>query len=129
MRIDKYLKLSSLIKRRTVANKLCDEGRVIINGKAAKAGTNVKITDIISIVLAHKIIDIRVEDIRQVVRKNEANSLYTVLETKDLKNMLHEQNSQNDNFDEANGYSSTGDFPWLEYELEDVFNSEDDGKN
>ena len=60
MRLDKYLKVSRIIKRRTVANEACDAGRVMVNGKVAKAGTEVRVGDIIEIAFGNKTVKVRV---------------------------------------------------------------------
>ena len=73
MRLDKFLKVSRLIKRRTVANEACDAGRVMVNGKPAKASTNVKVGDEIEILFGQKSVKVRVTDInrRALVWKKE----------------------------------------------------------
>ena len=76
MRLDKYLKVSRLIKRRTVANEACDSGRVQINGKPAKASANVKQGDIITIQFGNKDVSVEVLDIQETVRKEEAKEMY-----------------------------------------------------
>ncbi len=76
MRLDKYLKISRLIKRRSVANEACDAGRVLLNGKAAKAGTPVKPQDVIEIGFGNRSVKVRVLSIKEVVKKEEAESLY-----------------------------------------------------
>ena len=76
MRLDKYLKVSRLIKRRTVANEACDAGRVMINDKPAKASTNVKAGDIIAIQFGNKEVKVEVLDVSEVVRKEEAKDMY-----------------------------------------------------
>lgn len=72
MRLDKFLKVSRVIKRRTVANEACDAGRVVINGKVAKAGYEVKVNDIVEIKYGEKIIKFKVTSIEQTIRKAEA---------------------------------------------------------
>ncbi|MCR5458170.1 MAG: RNA-binding S4 domain-containing protein [Clostridiales bacterium] len=79
MRLDKYLKVSRIIKRRTVANNACDAERVMVNGREAKASYQVKIGDIIEISLGNKNIRVRVDDVSEVVKKESAASMYTVL--------------------------------------------------
>ncbi|MCI8737018.1 MAG: RNA-binding S4 domain-containing protein [Lachnospiraceae bacterium] len=79
MRLDKYLKVSRLIKRRTVANEACDAGRVLINDKPAKAGTAVKEGDIITIQFGSKEVKVEVLDVAEVVRKEEAKEMYRYL--------------------------------------------------
>lgn len=76
MRLDKYLKVSRLIKRRTVANEACDGGRVKANGKVVKASYDVKVGDIIEIGFGTKTLKIRVTEIKETVAKNDASTLY-----------------------------------------------------
>ncbi len=76
MRLDKYLKVSRLIKRRTVANEACDSGRVQINGKVAKASTDVKIGDIIEIAFGNKNVKVEVLDIQETTKKDAAAELF-----------------------------------------------------
>lgn len=79
MRLDKYLKISRLIKRRTVANEACDAGRVLINEKPAKASANVKQGDIITISFGNKEVRVEVLDARETVKKEEAKELFRYL--------------------------------------------------
>jgi len=79
MRIDKFLKVSRIIKRRTIANEACDTGRVTVNGKIVKASHDVNIGDIIEIKLGERILKVKVESIAEHVLKGEASELYTVL--------------------------------------------------
>ena len=79
MRIDKFLKVSRIIKRRTIANEACDTGRVTVNGKIVKASYDVSIGDIIEIKLGERILKVKVESIAEHVLKGEASELYTVL--------------------------------------------------
>ena len=79
MRLDKYLKVSRLIKRRTVANEACDAGRVLINDKPAKAGAAVKEGDIIEIQFGNRNIRVRVLGIQENPRKEEAAGMYEVI--------------------------------------------------
>ena len=74
MRLDKYLKVSRLIKRRTVANEACDAGRVLINDKVAKASVDVKVGDIIEIAFGQKAVKVRVLDIQDTTKKEEAKA-------------------------------------------------------
>lgn len=76
MRLDKYLKVSRLIKRRTIANEACDAGRVMVNGKPAKASVNVKENDVIEIQFGTKTVKVQVLDVAETVRKDEAKELY-----------------------------------------------------
>ena len=79
MRLDKYLKVSRLIKRRTIANEACDAGRVFINDKPAKASTNVKVGDVIAISFGNKEVKVEVLDISETVRKEEAKDMFKYL--------------------------------------------------
>lgn len=83
MRLDKFLKVSRVIKRRTVANEACDSGRVVINGKIAKASTEVKIGDVIEIKYGEKIIKFRVRNIAAVVAKDAASKMVDFLTNED----------------------------------------------
>lgn len=79
MRLDKFLKVSRLIKRRTVANEACDAGRVLVNDKPAKASLNVKIGDIIEIQFGAKAVRAEVLDVQETVKKDEAKELFRYL--------------------------------------------------
>ncbi len=79
MRLDKYLKVSRLIKRRTVANEACDAGRVLVNGKVARASYDVKVGDILSIQLGARELRAEVLDVQETVAKNDAALLYKML--------------------------------------------------
>ncbi len=79
MRLDKFLKISRLIKRRTVANEACDAGRVLVNEKPAKASVKVKPGDIIEIQFGSRNVKVEVLEIKETVRKEEAESLYRYL--------------------------------------------------
>ncbi len=76
MRLDKYLKVSRIIKRRTVANDACDAGRVLINDKVAKASQNVKIGDIIELRLGNNVIKVEVTAIKDTTKKEDAKEMY-----------------------------------------------------
>ena len=76
MRLDKFLKVSRLIKRRTVANEACDAGRVLVNDKPAKASLNVKTGDIIEIQFGAKAVRAEVLDVQETVKKDEAKELF-----------------------------------------------------
>ncbi|MCL2362308.1 MAG: RNA-binding S4 domain-containing protein [Defluviitaleaceae bacterium] len=80
MRLDKYLKVSRIIKRRPVANEACDSGRVCVNGKQAKASLEVKTGDIIEIKFGDKITKLEVLTIKETVRKDDAAGMYQVIE-------------------------------------------------
>lgn len=79
MRLDKFLKVSRLIKRRTVANEACDAGRVFVNGKSAKASAAVKVDDIIEIGFGSKTVKVQVLDVQETIRKDDARELYKYL--------------------------------------------------
>ena len=76
MRLDKYLKVSRLIKRRTVANEACDAGRVMINGKVSKASVDVKIGDIIEIQFGNKTVKVKVTEILDTTKKEQAKYMF-----------------------------------------------------
>ena len=76
MRLDKYLKVSRLIKRRTIANESCDAGRVLINDKVAKASVNVKVGDVIEIQFGNKSLKVQVLNVQDNVKKDDAKEMY-----------------------------------------------------
>ena len=76
MRLDKFLKVSRIIKRRTIANEACDAGRVMVNGKPAKASLNVKVGDIIEIAFGTKTVKVRVLNLLDTTKKEEAKDLF-----------------------------------------------------
>ena len=76
MRLDKYLKVSRLIKRRTVANEACDAGRVLVNGKAAKASAAVKQGDILEIQFGGRTVKVEILDVQETVKKEAAANMY-----------------------------------------------------
>ena len=80
MRIDKYLKVSRLIKRRTIANEACDAGRITVNGRQVKASYDVKTGDIIEIKMGEKTVKVEVAEILEHVLKNDASSLYKIIQ-------------------------------------------------
>ena len=79
MRLDKFLKVSRLIKRRTVANEACDAGRVMVNGKPAKASVNVKVGDVIEIAFGNKSVKVRVTSVQETIRKEDAKEMFEYL--------------------------------------------------
>jgi ribosomal 50S subunit-recycling heat shock protein len=79
MRLDKYLKISRLIKRRTVANEACDAEKVTVNGKVARASYDVKVGDIIEINMGAKPLKVRVLDVKEYTKKEDAAALYEVV--------------------------------------------------
>ncbi len=79
MRLDKYLKVSRLIKRRTVANEACDAGRISANGRVVKASYDVKVGDVLEITFGSKNLKIKVTEVKETVAKNDASTLYEVI--------------------------------------------------
>ena len=79
MRLDKYLKVSRIIKRRTVANEACDSGRVMLNDKVARASAEVKAGDVIEIAFGNKSVKVRVTSVQESIRKEDANIYKIVL--------------------------------------------------
>ena len=80
MRLDKYLKVARIIKRRTVANEACDAGRVTANGKVARASYDVKAGDIIEIAFGTRTVKVQVTSVAETVKKDDAASLYKIIE-------------------------------------------------
>ena len=79
MRLDKYLKVSRIIKRRTVANDACDSERISVNGKNAKASYNVKVNDLITVAFGTKSVTVRVLEIKDTTKKSEASGMYEIV--------------------------------------------------
>lgn len=79
MRLDKYLKVSRIIKRRTIANSACDAGKVLVNGKAARASYDVKIGDIIELELGKNSLRVKVLNTNEYSKKEDASNMYSVL--------------------------------------------------
>ncbi|HBT64090.1 MAG TPA: RNA-binding protein [Ruminococcaceae bacterium] len=79
MRLDKYLKVSRLIKRRTIANEACDAGRVLVNGKPARASYEVKPSDIIEITMGTRVVRVEIISVQEFAAKNDASGLYRIL--------------------------------------------------
>ena len=80
MRLDKYLKVSRLIKRRTVANEACDAGRVMVNGKVARASYDVKVGDEIEIAFGNKALKAKVLKVAETVKKDEASDMFELMQ-------------------------------------------------
>ena len=80
MRLDKYLKVSRIIKRRTVANEACDAGRVSVNGKVARASYDVQVGDVIEIAFGERLVKAKVIDVSETVRKEQAVNMYQIIE-------------------------------------------------
>ena len=79
MRLDKYLKVSRLIKRRSVANEACDGARIAVNGKTAKASYDVKIGDVITVSFGAREVTVRVLDLRETTKKSESAGMFEIL--------------------------------------------------
>ena len=79
MRIDKYLKVSSIIKRRTVANEACDAGRVTVNGRPAKASADVKVGDVIEVAFGNRTVKAEILSVEESKRKEDAADMYRLL--------------------------------------------------
>ena len=79
MRLDKYLKVSRIIKRRTVANEACDSGRVMLNDKVARASAEVKAGDVIEIAFGNKSVKVRVTSVQETIRKEDAKEMFEYL--------------------------------------------------
>jgi ribosomal 50S subunit-recycling heat shock protein len=79
MRLDKYLKVSRLIKRRTIANEACDSGRVSVNGKIARASYDVKVGDILTIQFGAKPVSVRVLEVKDTAYKDDAKTMYEAI--------------------------------------------------
>lgn len=80
MRLDKYLKVSRIIKRRTVANEVCDAKHVTVNGKLARASYEVKVGDVIEIQLGSNLIRAQIESVNEYATKENASGMYRILE-------------------------------------------------
>ena len=82
MRLDKFLKVSRIIKRRTVANEACDAGRVLANGKVARASYDVKVGDVLEISFGTRVVKVKVKVtlVAETVRKDDATSMYSIVE-------------------------------------------------
>ena len=80
MRIDKFLKNARLIKRRTIAKEACDQGRVLLNGKVAKAGADVKVGDVITINFGSRMMKVVVKDVKEHVLKEDTKDLYEIIQ-------------------------------------------------
>ncbi|HZH60673.1 MAG TPA: RNA-binding S4 domain-containing protein [Metabacillus sp.] len=85
MRLDKFLKVSRLIKRRTLAKEIADQGRISINGTPGKASSNVKIGDELVIRFGQKLVTVVIEDLKETTRKEEASNLYRVVKEEKIE--------------------------------------------
>jgi ribosomal 50S subunit-recycling heat shock protein len=84
MRLDKFLKVSRLIKRRTVANEACDSERISVNGRNAKASYDVKIGDKITVAFGNKAVTVKVLEIKDTTKKTEASGMYEIISEEDV---------------------------------------------
>lgn len=80
MRLDKYLKVSRIIKRRTVANDACDAGKVTVNGKIARASYDVKVGDVVEITLGERTVKFKVSEVKEVIKKEDASTIYEYID-------------------------------------------------
>ncbi len=90
MRLDKYLKVSRIIKRRTLAKEICDKGRVAINGQTAKAASTVKVGDTLTIRFGTKELSAKILELKENPRKEEADSLYEIIGEKRIESNKEE---------------------------------------
>lgn len=85
MRLDKFLKVSRLIKRRTLAKEVADKGRISINGNQAKASSIVKVGDELFIQFGQKLVTVRIEKLQETVRKEDAATMYSILKEEKIQ--------------------------------------------
>ncbi|WP_407272611.1 RNA-binding S4 domain-containing protein [Radiobacillus sp. PE A8.2] len=85
MRLDKFLKISRLIKRRTLAKEVADKGRITINGNQAKAASTVSVGDVLTIQFGQKLLTIQVDSLQETVKKENATNLYSVQKEEEVK--------------------------------------------
>lgn len=86
MRVDKFLKISRIVKRRPVAKEMGDNGRIVINGQVAKSSTPVEVGDEIAVHFGNRVITVRVEEIKKVANKEQATSLYSIVSEEIIEN-------------------------------------------
>jgi ribosomal 50S subunit-recycling heat shock protein len=86
MRLDKFLKVSRIIKRRTVAKEVADKGRIQINGLLAKSSSNVKIGDLVKIQFGNKVLEVKVVDLQDSTKKEDAQKLYEIISENRVEN-------------------------------------------
>lgn len=86
MRLDKYLKVSRLIKRRTLAKEVADQGRILINGIVAKASSDVKIGDELQMKFGQKLITVKVNELSEAMKKEDAANMYSIIKEEKLDN-------------------------------------------
>ncbi|MEC1641147.1 RNA-binding S4 domain-containing protein [Schinkia azotoformans] len=90
MRLDKFLKVSRLIKRRTLAKEVADQGRISINGVQAKASSTVKVGDELTIRFGQKLVTVKIDAIKDTTKKEDATSMYTVVKEEKIQNKYEE---------------------------------------
>lgn len=90
MRLDKFLKVSRLIKRRTLAKEVADQGRISINGVQAKASSNVKVGDELTIRFGQKLVTVKIDAIKDTTKKEDAASMYTVVKEEKIQSNYEE---------------------------------------
>ena len=86
MRLDKFLKISRIIKRRTVAKEVADKGRIQVNGKLAKSSTDVKVGDELRIQFGNKILEVAVEELHESTKKDDATKMYRIISETRVEN-------------------------------------------
>ncbi|AUJ24452.1 hypothetical protein CAI16_06440 [Virgibacillus dokdonensis] len=86
MRLDKFLKVSRLIKRRTLAKEVADQGRITVNGNQSKAATTLTVGDELVIRFGQKVVTLRIDNLRETVKKEEAQSMYTIIKEEKITN-------------------------------------------
>ncbi|QPC47984.1 RNA-binding S4 domain-containing protein [Mangrovibacillus cuniculi] len=91
MRLDKFLKVSRLIKRRTLAKEVADQGRILVNGQEAKASTNVKVGDELTVRFGQRLMSVQVERLQETSKKEEAATMYKVVKEERLKDPVFEE--------------------------------------
>ncbi|MDN6900153.1 RNA-binding S4 domain-containing protein [Oenococcus sicerae] len=79
MRLDKYLKISRLVKRRTLAKEFTDQGRVTVNGKVAKSSSSVALGDVLILAFGGRILTIKITNVSEIVKKNDASEMYELI--------------------------------------------------
>lgn len=85
MRLDKFLKVSRIIKRRTLAKEVCDNGRVWINGRVAKASSETAVGDVLEIRFGQKLVSFKIEQLKETTRKEDAEQMYSILAEKPVE--------------------------------------------
>lgn len=90
MRLDKFLKVSRLIKRRTLAKEVSDQGRISINDQVAKASSTVKVGDELKVRFGQKVVTVRIDDIKETSKKEEAANMYTIVNEEAVKSDSNE---------------------------------------